>query len=124
MVTSSIYRDKDLDFQGALSIHRSLKSNEERQHNTAIIYHSSGSTGLPKCIATSHAKLLARIPPGKGSKAMTASPLFHAYASKLTINCMMEGKCMYLANAEMPQTSQGLVEMCEKATPDVFFAGP
>jgi len=123
MVTSDIYRDEALDSHEEPLVNHPLKPDEERQHETAIIYHSSGSTGLPKCIATSHAKLLARIPPGKGRKAMTASPLFHAYASKLTINCMMEGKCMFLANAEMPQTSQGLVEMCEKARPDVFFAG-
>lgn len=122
MVTSDVYRDIALDSLPKIPFD-SEEAIQKRQHDTAVVYHSSGSTGLPKSIPTSHVKLLARISPGKGSRVMTASPIFHAYASKLTINCMIEGKCMFLPNAEIAQTNEGLVEMCEKARPDVFFAG-
>ena len=123
LIGENIYRDPSWD--ALLSPRLPDRTAEERQHDTAIVYHSSGSTGLPKSIPTSHAKLLASIPPGKGSRAITTSPLFHAYASKLTINCMISGHmCMYLNNAAIPQTNDGLVELFEVAQPDVFFAVP
>lgn len=119
--TGAIYRDAEWDKKALVILNPDPVI---AQHSTAIVYHSSGSTGLPKSIATSHAKLLSPIPTGKGTKALTSSPLCHAFASKLTINSMMVGKCMYLASASVPTTSSSLIQALEAATPDVFLTVP
>lgn len=121
MATGTVYRDIQWDTKPLL---RAEKDPIKAQDETAIVYHSSGSTGLPKSIATSHAKLLSPIPTGKGTKALTSSPLCHAFASKLTINSMMVGKCMYLASASIPSTADTLVEVFRATSPDVFLTVP
>jgi len=121
IVTGEIYRNVVWDAQDVRKPNRVAL---EAQHDTAIIYHSSGSTGLPKSIATSHAKLLSPIPTGEGVKALTSSPLCHAFASKLTINSMIAGKCMYLTNASIPLTTNTLVEVLRVVLPDVFLTVP
>lgn len=123
MATEDAYRSDKLD-HGDISLSAlTRKSDEERQYDTAIIYHSSGSTGFPKGIPTSHVKLLARIQPGKGRRAMCPAPLFHAYCGKITINSIMAGQCMYLSNPMVPQTSESLLEMCREAKPFTLWAG-
>lgn len=76
MATEDTYRSSNLDHLPFSVAAAARKPDEERQHDTALIYHSSGSTGFPKCIPTSHTVLLALIAPGKGTRSMTASPLF------------------------------------------------
>lgn len=121
LATGRVYRDSAWDTKPLVTRKRDPL---EAQHETAIVYHSSGSTGLPKSIATSHAKLLSPIPTGKGTKALTSSPLCHAFASKLTINSMMVGKCMYLARADIPSTAETLVQTLQAASPDVLLTVP
>jgi acyl-coenzyme A synthetase/AMP-(fatty) acid ligase len=121
IATRDIYRDTSWDSQ---ALNRSELDAESASQRTAIVYHSSGSTGLPKSIATTHRKLLAPIPTGNGTSVLTSSPLCHAFASKLTINCMMVEKCMYLTNANMPLTAQTLTEVCRIVQPQVFLTVP
>jgi acyl-coenzyme A synthetase/AMP-(fatty) acid ligase len=121
IATRDIYRDASWDSQ---ALNRSEFDTESASQRTAIVYHSSGSTGLPKSIATTHCKLLAPIPIGKGTTVLTSSPLCHAFASKLTINCMMVEKCMYLTHANMPLTAQTLTEVCRIVQPQVFLTVP
>jgi len=121
MVTEDILRDPSWDHH---LLELDLEDESLRQDETAIIYHSSGSTGMPKSIATSHAKLLSPIPTGKGTRTLTSSPLCHAFASKLTINAMMAGKCMYLTSATAALTTKNLVDVFRAASPDVFLTVP
>jgi antitoxin component HigA of HigAB toxin-antitoxin module len=37
---------------------------------------------------------------------------------------MLSGRCIYHANAELPQTSRGLLEMLAAAKPDTLLAVP
>jgi len=125
MATGTQYRSSKLDESPPLPHYSSQKSDELHRKDVAVIFHSSGSTGFPKALAISHEKHIVRWPfPGVDDRALTVSPLFHAYANRMSLSAMTSGRCMYHANVEVPQTSTGLLEMLESAKPHLFAAVP
>ncbi|KAK4964061.1 hypothetical protein LTR66_012495 [Elasticomyces elasticus] len=122
MMGKDIYRNDARDHQP-----RFMRTNVDREvekDEPGIIYHSSGSTGLPKSIPAYNIRLLSPLPKGVGSRDLTTSPLYHAYASKLTISSINRRRCMYLTGADMALTTEGLVTIMKQVVPNVFFTVP
>lgn len=125
MPSAAEYRSTKLDKAPSPLPYSATRPDELYRDDTAVIFHSSGSTGFPKALAIPHERHLVQWPLGKVDvSALTVSPLFHAYAGRLTLSAMLSGRCIHHANAELPQTSSGLIELLESAKPDTFVAVP
>lgn len=60
---------------------------EVEKHRTALILHSSGTTGLPKPIYVPHSGMLLKIPRQKGQREFNTFPFFHGYGTWVSSHC-------------------------------------
>ena len=91
---------------------------------TLGIWHSSGSTGLPKPIFLSHRRLLMKIPAPKGQTEFTTFPFFHGYGSWVVIHGMMDRKTVYMYNANLPVTADNVLNVLHHVRPDILHVVP
>lgn len=83
MASGKEYRSDKLDNTPAPPLYSAARPDELRRKDTAVVFHSSGSTGFPKALPISHERHLIQWPCGKDDvTALTVSPLFHAYAGR------------------------------------------
>jgi acyl-CoA synthetase (AMP-forming)/AMP-acid ligase II len=75
-----------------------------------IMMHSSGSTGLPKPIHYTHARLLSTFRTAQYLTAFQSVPLFHAHGFVSFVQAIYTRKTIYLFNGHVPQTHQTMVE--------------
>ena len=75
-----------------------------------IMMHSSGSTGLPKPIHYTHARLLSTFRTAQHLTAFQSVPLFHAHGFVSFIQAIYTRRTIYLFNGHVPQTHQTIVE--------------
>jgi acyl-coenzyme A synthetase/AMP-(fatty) acid ligase len=94
-------------------------SPEEEANTIAIIFHSSGTTGMPKPIYQTHRVWTTALSCKTGPPAFTTTPLYHGGASDL-LRSLMSRSCLYLFTPERPITAQNIVKSVE-ACPDVHY---
>jgi acyl-coenzyme A synthetase/AMP-(fatty) acid ligase len=109
--------------QDAPVFSRSYES-EKETHKTAVIIHSSGSTGLPKPIYITHRSCIGAFATNLDMRALITSPLFHSQAFYETFRSIYSGKPIYYCNYSLPLTKQNLVDMIEHVKPDLLHCVP
>ncbi|KAI8313480.1 Adenylate-forming reductase Nps9 [Colletotrichum sp. SAR11_59] len=102
---------------------RSYDSEKENKKIMAII-HSSGSTGLPKPIYLTHRSVIGASMTNMGLRAFICSPLFHSHGFYEIFRSMYSKLPIYMANYNIPLTSQNLIKMLDYVKPGVFHVIP
>ncbi|KAG0645595.1 Nonribosomal peptide synthase enzyme [Hyphodiscus hymeniophilus] len=74
-----------------------------------IMMHSSGSTGLPKPIHFTNARLLSTFRTAQQLTAFQSVPLFHAHGFVSFVQAIYTQKTIYLFNGHIPQTHETIV---------------
>ena len=91
---------------------------------TAYIMHSSGSTGLPRCIYLSHASCLSNFANGHALKALLTVPLYHMHGHASLFRAIYQRKTCYMYNASLPLTSSNLTAVIEAVRPEIVLSVP
>ena len=91
---------------------------------TLGIWHSSGSTGLPKPVFLPHRRLLMKVPVPQGQTEFTTFPFFHGYGSWVVIHGMMDRKTVYMYNANLPVTADYVLSVLHHVRPDSLHVVP
>lgn len=86
---------------------------EVETNETALVMHSSGSTGLPKPVFLTHKNVLTHPVQGSGLKNFGALPLYHMYGLSVTLQAMYMGVTANLLSATLPLTAPNLVTAIE-----------
>ncbi|KAI1773294.1 acetyl-CoA synthetase-like protein [Hypoxylon cercidicola] len=97
---------------------------DKETFETAIILHSSGSTGLPKPIAISHQSLMTHPVQGAGMNNFAVLPLYHVYGLSTTLQAMYMRKTANLFSSTMPMTTENLVTATGAVNPEVIHVVP
>lgn len=115
----------DYDKPTCTSVRFQQKIDREQQSlRYAMICHSSGSTGLPKPIYQLHSTFVSLYPRGPGNAEFCTLPWYHTLGNKLCINAMFWRKTAYLYAANVPMTTDGLIDALTAAKPAVLHAVP
>ncbi|KAK7397569.1 hypothetical protein QQX98_013067 [Neonectria punicea] len=91
---------------------------------TAVILHSSGSTGLPKPIYLTNKSSIAAFATNLDMRALLTSPFFHSHGFYEVFRSIYSGKPLYLCNYSLPLTRDSLVGMIKAAKADLFHCVP
>ncbi|KAI9042662.1 acetyl-CoA synthetase-like protein [Aspergillus affinis] len=97
---------------------------DEENTATALIMHSSGSTGLPKAVTLTHRALLTHPTQGSGLHNFNALPWYHLYGVSTSLQAMWMRRTAHLYNAAMPITSDALIEILETVKPEAVHTVP
>jgi acyl-coenzyme A synthetase/AMP-(fatty) acid ligase len=89
-----------------------------------IMFHSSGSTGLPKPIHHQNARLLATILTAQPYKSFSSLPLFHAHGFITLVQAIWSRKVLHLFNGHMPQTQETVTQAIKAAKPEYVLMVP
>ena len=92
-----------------------------------IMMHSSGSTGLPKPINFTNARLLTTFRTAQYLTAFQSVPLYHAYGFVSFVQAIYTRKAIYLFNGHIPQTQETIVRAIrgiEDPGPEVVWTVP
>ncbi|KAH8428587.1 uncharacterized protein LDX57_006283 [Aspergillus melleus] len=105
---------------------RFTRSIDREQENTAtaLIMHSSGSTGLPKAVMLTHRALLTHPTQGSGLHNFNALPWYHLYGVSTSLQAMWMRRTAHLYNAAMPITSESLIDILEIVKPEAVHTVP
>ncbi|GAD98608.1 NRPS-like enzyme [Paecilomyces variotii No. 5] len=93
----------------------------------AWIFHSSGSTGMPKPIYITHRAALRNY--GRdieylGQRVFLTLPVFHTHGISSVFRAFMSGKKIYIFNAALPLTKQNLINSVEGREVEIFTTVP
>ncbi|CAO1598011.1 hypothetical protein XANCAGTX0491_001788 [Xanthoria calcicola] len=92
---------------------------------SAIILHSSGSTGLPKPMYTNQKRYVQLSNPiGPGARDFMTLPMHHAFPMIMLPRQMYSRRTVFFPNANLPLTSQNITEALTVARPDAVYAVP
>ena len=97
---------------------------QEENDRTALIIHSSGSTGLPKPVMLSHKALLTHPTQGSGLHNFNALPWYHLYGVSTSLQAMWMRKTAFLYNTSLPLTADNLVAVVDKVRPEAVHVVP
>ena len=101
---------------------------ERRETSTsqgiAFIMHSSGSTGLPKCIYVTHAGLISNFLSGYPLRCFMTSPLYHMHGHSSLYRTMYQRKLCYMYNAALPLTGTSLIIALNAVRPELLLTVP
>lgn len=99
---------------------------QEESDTLAVIFHSSGSTGMPKPIYQKHAVWTRALPRHPGPPSFTTTPLYHGGMSDL-LRSLMSDSCTFLFTDQAPITAANVLsslQACGPACPAYFLAVP
>lgn len=96
----------------------------KERHRTYIMLHSSGSTGLPKPITYTNARLLISCLTSPFLIAFQSLPIFHAHGLVTYSQAIWSRKTLYLFNGYVPQTNRTLTEAINAAKPEIVWTVP
>ncbi|KAI1627955.1 hypothetical protein EDD37DRAFT_560252, partial [Exophiala viscosa] len=88
------------------------------------IIHSSGSTGLPKPIYQTHRAALGNYQQNMNMRGFITLPLFHAHGLSSVFRAITSVKKIYMHNANLPMTRQGLLQILTKHKFEIFYGVP
>lgn len=89
-----------------------------------VMFHSSGSTGLPKPISHTNGRLMATILTAQPYKTFSSLPLFHAHGFIVLIQAIYNAKTLYLMDGQLPQTHDNVTQAIKKADPEFILTVP
>ena len=92
--------------------------------NTAFIMHSSGSTGLPKCIHLTHAACLHNFAMGYPLECFLTLPVYHMHGHSSLYRAMYQRKTCFIYNASLPLTDINLIRALEAVHPELLLTVP
>ena len=84
---------------------------------TAVLLHSSGSTGFPKPVYITHYGLIANASSSVPQTGFSALPLFHGFGHFSIFRCIYHGKSFTLMPPNLPLTSANICRII-KSSPD------
>jgi acyl-coenzyme A synthetase/AMP-(fatty) acid ligase len=96
----------------------------KEQHRFYIMLHSSGSTGLPKPISYTNARLLVSCLTSPSLVAFQSLPFFHAHGLVTYSQAIWSRKTIYLFDGYTPQTNRTLTEAINTARPEIVWTVP
>ena len=91
---------------------------------TALILHSSGSTGLPKPIWLSHRRIMTHIANGFNMTCFTALPWYHYHCITSSFQALYSRKEMFLYSSTLPLTAENLTTSLQSTRAEVLHAVP
>jgi acyl-CoA synthetase (AMP-forming)/AMP-acid ligase II len=91
---------------------------------TALIMHSSGSTGLPKPVYLSHRAVLTHAILGPGLHNINPLPLYHLHGISTMVQAMYLKSKANMCSASMPLTADNLINAIETVRPEIIHAVP
>ena len=101
---------------------------ERREKSTsqgvAFIMHSSGSTGLPKCIYLTHAACIHNFVSGYPLECFITVPLYHMHGHSSLYRAMYQRKLCYIYNAALPLTGINLITALNAVRPELLLTVP
>lgn len=97
---------------------------EGKSNRTAVILHSSGSTGMPIPLFLSHKAILTHLLRGPGFTAFNTLPWYHLHGLSTILQAMWMKKTAFMWDASQPLTASGLVAALEAAQPESVHAVP
>lgn len=113
------------EYQNATVLVLNRNRNPEAQSNrTAVILHSSGSTGTPIPLSLSHKALLTHPLRGPGFTAFNSLPWYHLHGLSTALQAMWMRKIAFMWDASQPLTASVLVAAIEAAQPESVHAVP
>ncbi|KAL4800793.1 hypothetical protein BDV19DRAFT_375466 [Aspergillus venezuelensis] len=100
-----------------LVLHRS-RNREAHRDRTALILHSSGSTGMPKPLFLSHRAIMTHPLRGPGLTSFNTLPWYHLHGLSTAFQAMYMRKVAYLWDASLPLTTTSVVAALQVAKPE------
>ena len=94
------------------------------QNRRYIMLHSSGSTGLPKPIHYTNARLLITCLTSPSLIAFQSLPFSHAHGLVTFSQAIWSQKTLYIFNNHVPQTNSTLCSAIEAAKPEIVWTVP
>lgn len=90
------------------------------------IIHSSGSTGLPKPVGSTHQASLntARLVAADNMSAMITLPLYHTYGVVAVTGALTSGQKIAMFNADIPLTGPNMIEAMKATDLELFYGVP
>ena len=88
------------------------------------IIHSSGSTGPPKPIYQTHNAALRNYENNMNLRGFITLPLFHAHGLSSVFRAFTSLKKIYMCNANLPLTSQSLLQVLHDHKFEIFYGVP
>ena len=92
--------------------------------DVAFIMHSSGSTGLPKCIYLTHAACIHNFRSGYPLECFITVPLYHMHGHSSLYRAMFQRKLCYIYNAALPLTGTSLITALNAVRPKLLLTVP
>ncbi|KAJ5223977.1 AMP-dependent synthetase/ligase [Penicillium chermesinum] len=96
---------------------RKSRNGAYRKNETALILHSSGSTGNPKPMFLTHKALMTHPLRGPGLTSFNPLPWYHLHGLSTALQAMWMRKTAYLWNAALPLTASSVLTALEEARP-------
>ena len=98
---------------------------EEQKPTSALVFHTSGSTGMPKPIHLKHKDLARSVcSTGPPMDTIVTRPLYHGWGHSCFLHALYCGKMTYLIDTSKPARTEFLVEAFEAAQADFVPAVP
>jgi acyl-coenzyme A synthetase/AMP-(fatty) acid ligase len=120
LIQRSIYDSHDGSLQ---TVTRDVDPLKE-QYRPYILLHSSGSTGLPKPVTYTNARLIVTCLPSPALIAFQSLPLSHAHGLVTYSQAIWSRKTIYLFNANVPHTNKALTEAIKASKPEIVWTVP
>lgn len=115
--------DYDNPFAPAPAFLREFDRQDENG-KSALIVHSSGSTGLPKPVTLTHRAILTHPTQGSGLHNFNALPWYHLYGISTSLQAMWMRKTAHLYNTSLPLTADNLIAVLEAVRPEAVHSVP
>lgn len=95
-----------------------------QKSHTAVILHSSGSTGLPKPLYLSHNALVSQIKHGPGLSSFNSLPWFHLYGLTTALQAMYTRNIAFMWDVSRRLTADTLTQALDIAKPESVHCVP
>lgn len=100
-----------------------------KSSKTAIIFHSSGSTGVPKIFPISQDTFMARLRSNMtgnyaGTPLFITSALYNSAGSTFLLSALANSEITYFYNDSLSYTAEGLTQVLVQARPNVVIIVP
>ncbi|CAK5267785.1 unnamed protein product [Mycena citricolor] len=92
-------------------------SPEQEASRTAVVLHSSGSTGFPKPVYVTHSGLIANIAINQNKPGFSTLPVYHGYGHFSIFRCMYSLKTVTLFPAHLPLTATNITTVLSASPP-------
>ncbi|KAL4977575.1 hypothetical protein BDW66DRAFT_131991 [Aspergillus desertorum] len=94
------------------------RNRDAQRQRTALILHSSGTTGTPKPLYLSHQAIMTHPLRGPGLTSFNTLPWYHLHGLSTALQAMYMRKVAYMWDASLPLTTTSVVAALEAARPE------